>query len=179
MRQPIYSARKGRTARKRCDAGTANGNRHLESWGLGLQRRRDILLKRPPFFPPFYPWRPIHSAAPRFCLSPNFLGFRRPVFKAVLILACPPVFQVRWMQCGLQSGFSLATAKICLWNLFAEIWQPMFTFEWKKIWMLNEFIMFVKKTFWKAQVEYTVNNCFECRMLYKESLNCELKNTKS
>lgn len=53
MRQPIYSAKKGRTARKRCDAGTANGNRHLESRGLGLQRRRDILLKRPPFSRPF------------------------------------------------------------------------------------------------------------------------------
>lgn len=133
MRQPIYSARKGRTARKRCDAGTANGNRHLESRGLGLQRRRDILLKRPPFSRPFTHGAPsILSTPTRFCLSPNFLGFRRPVFKAVLILACPPVFQVRWMQGGLQSGFSLATAKICLWNLFAEIWQPVLTFECEK-----------------------------------------------
>lgn len=114
MRQPIYSAKKGRTARKRCDAGTANGNRHLESWGLGLQRRRDILLKRPPFSRPFTHGAPSILPPPRFCLSPNFLGFRRPVFKAVLILACPPVFQVRWMQCGLQSSFSLATTKICL-----------------------------------------------------------------
>lgn len=99
MQQPIYSTEAGCTVRKRCNTATANRNRHLESLGLGPPRRRDILLKRP-LSRPFALGAP-SVLRPPLCLSPSFLGLRRPVFKADPKLACPPVSSdSRWGGCS-------------------------------------------------------------------------------
>lgn len=102
--------------RKRCNAGTANRNRHLESGGLGPPRRRDILLKRPPpppssshLFPPLFAHGAPSILQPPALLKSEFSWFPFVQYlKRAPNLHAQPVSGVRQLRFAAKSFPSLS-----------------------------------------------------------------------